>query len=563
MIHAVPSALYFLMLFLPSPQTVTDWILQLADPDPSKRIAACEALWKTGAPAAEALTALEDLAQNDPSEGVKWMASRAAGQIRAALSGAREDEIPASPAAGAPQPKPPTIAQVSAETTAEQSARLGLLIGSHDGQGIRIVGVAAKSPAGRAGLESGDIILEMGDTKFYDAKTSRADFASFTRSLLPGVSVRLLVQRGRHRFETSITPEKPEMGTEKAALAKAAYDEGRRRMEARDYAGAAALFEKAISQVPFAPSYYAALAESFFRRQDSNGEIDALKRGVAAAPSYSLYSLLGIACRAGGRFDEAIDAFDKAIAVMPPDVKDIEVYQQFGFCRMKKRQYREALALFETAYSINPRSPAAVYFLGGCHDVLDNRDQAMRFYRDYLALRHSNNDWNKYAERRLRALQGKERSGPSTADQLIGIVDTIVRDVARVNAPAPAEVFNSQGGIAAPHRSPDAAGTQWEQQELGFTATWTRQGKSNEWIASWARGCTRSLITMEVNGNKIKAIRQDQCAYSNGLSATYEGTILPDGTVTGKRTITHAGSGTSQPRDLVGKEQPWSAKIIN
>jgi hypothetical protein len=67
---------------------------------------------------------------------------------------------------------------------------------------------------------------------------------------------------------------------------------------------------------------------------------------------------------------------------------------------------------------------------------------------------------------------------------------------------------------------------------------------------------------MQVNGNEITANRQDQCTYSNGLSATYKGTIMPDGTVTGKRTITNAGNGTVQPKALVNKEQPWSAKIL-
>ncbi len=111
-----------------------------------------------------------------------------------------------------------------------------------------------------------------------------------------------------------------------------------------------------------------------------------------------------------------------------------------------------------------------------------------------------------------------------------------------------------------PGRVPDAAGTQWTQKELGFSGTWTRQGSTKQWIASWPTGCQRSIITMEVSGNRITAERRDDCSFSRGLVASYEGEIKPNGKVEGTRTITNAG--TVQPKELVNQKQPWSAIII-
>ena len=452
--HFAPFILLFCLIVLPTyfcpnlaaQQTVSDWIGQLEDADPSKRVAACEALWKIGAPAAEALPTLDKLAESDPSEAVKWMASRAASQIRASLPSTQQNQqpeapgvAPATPPVSEPLKQQPAVASARpAPAPAPPKVRLGIALGYHQAQGILIADVKPASPADRAGLKAGDVILELGDRTFYGVGATPADVVSYTGSLTPDAPVRLLAQRGDRRFETAVTPETVVQNPQELALAKAAYDDGRKRMQSRDYAGATAFFEQAISHDPSSASLYTALAESYFRRGDSKGELEALKRGVAAASSYHLYCLLGGAYRGAKQFDEAIDAFSKALMVKPPDYKDIALYEQFGFCRMKKRQYREALSLFESAYAINPRSPAAVYFQAGCHDALHDRDQAIRFYRDYLALRHSDNEWNKFAEKRVDSLLKGEEAGSRTADQIIALIDDIARDIISVNRDNPA-----------------------------------------------------------------------------------------------------------------------------
>jgi tetratricopeptide (TPR) repeat protein len=343
---------------------------------------------------------------------------------------------------GQPQiPSQPTpLTQTTPEGAAIRSkSRLGLMIGSHDGQGVKIVDVMVPSPASRAGLRSGDLILELGEKGFYELSASPAGFSAFVSSLPPAQPVRAMIQRGAGRFETVITPEELVLDPQKTAQAKAAYDKGRKLVEARDYAGAVRCFNEAILYDPHQSAIYSALAEVHFKRGDLASEIEALRKGTATAPSYGLYSLLGFAYRRANRFDEGIETFIKAVALMLPNRPDANVFEQLGFCYMKKRRYREALASFESAYQANPGSPAATYFLGGCHDVLDDRDQAVRWYQAYLDLRHNDEKWNQYARRRLDTLRRGPRTQSKAADQLLTILDAFIDGLAQARGGQPAQ----------------------------------------------------------------------------------------------------------------------------
>ncbi len=330
--------------------------------------------------------------------------------------------------AAAPQPAPQPLPSPQTQNLAAPApsrCRIDLIIGSHDGQGVKVLEVSTLSPAARAGLRSGDILLELGNTGLYETRIPPARVGKMLESLQPGRPVRLSVQRGASRIEMFVTFEA--FDPRKTELSKSAYDEGRKLMDAGDYAGAAVHFNEAISHDPSQSAAYTGLAESYYRRGDITGEMDALKRGVSAAPSYNLYRLLGFKYRETNQFDAAISAFNRAVALMRSNAKDAAVFEQLGFCLMKKRRYKEALPALDAAYGINSRSPATVFFLGGCHDSMKNRNQAVQLYRAYLALGDSNADWNQYAQRRLDALTKNPRGTAGAVDQLIDVLDGLIR----------------------------------------------------------------------------------------------------------------------------------------
>jgi tetratricopeptide (TPR) repeat protein len=337
-----------------------------------------------------------------------------------------EEQAPAQESRPVVAARLPAEPQVLSAPTSPR-AYLGLVLTTHEGHGVRVLDVAADSPASRAGLRAGDVLLELGNTGFYETRAPAQRFGSIAGALPPGQPARLLVQRGTGRFETAVTPDDMNTIRQGSDQARALNEQGRKRMEAGDHAGAAAYFNQAISLEPRQSAHYSALAESHYRRGDLPGAIKALQRGVASAPQYRLYALLGFNCREAERFDEAIDAFSKAAALMPADSMDIAVFEQLGFSLMKKRRYADALHAFEAAYKINPKSAGAVYFLGGCHDVLKNREPAMAFYTAYLKLNHNNRDWNKYARRRLDALTKAPRGGGDTGEKLLEMLDGLVK----------------------------------------------------------------------------------------------------------------------------------------
>jgi tetratricopeptide (TPR) repeat protein len=334
------------------------------------------------------------------------------------------------PPAASVQAPAATQAPVSSKAPTTPAARsyLGLVLAGNEGQGVKVLDVAADSPASRAGLRAGDVLLELGSTGFYQAGATARQFGTLASALPPGQSARLLVQRGTSRFETALIPDDMNAIRQGSDKAGTASDQGRKLMDKGDFKGAAGYFEQAISLEPRQAAHYSALAESYDRRGDLPGAIKALQRGVAASPQYSLYALLGFKCREAERFEEAINAFSKAATLMPADVKDIAVFEQLGFSFMKKRRYADALSAFEAAYKINPKSPTAVYFLGGCHDVLKNREKAISFYSAYLTLSHDNNNWKKYARRRVEFLTKNSGGGSETGEKLFQILDGLIKE---------------------------------------------------------------------------------------------------------------------------------------
>lgn len=74
----------------------------------------------------------------------------------------------------------------------------------------------------------------------------------------------------------------------------------------------------------------------------------------------------------------------------------------------------------------------------------------------------------------------------------------------------------------------------WDASENGWTGVWTRRGQSNQFDAVWHKGgaTVKALLTLTVQGNSVKIQRR---ASSDGVSdREYEGTISPDGSVSGE-----------------------------
>jgi hypothetical protein len=87
--------------------------------------------------------------------------------------------------------------------------------------------------------------------------------------------------------------------------------------------------------------------------------------------------------------------------------------------------------------------------------------------------------------------------------------------------------------------------------EAGITGRWVRRGNSETWDGNWANGAA-AILTISIAGDKVRIGRKDVGGPSTGLTAIYEGTLAPDGTLQGTETVTSPGQMT----------QKWQGRIV-
>jgi hypothetical protein len=246
--------------------------------------------------------------------------------------------------------------------TGELEAYFGVLIGKHQGQGVLISRVNPGSPAERAGLLPGDVILEFGDATFYRSGVESSELAALMAARSPGRPVRVLFDRGTKRLQCQIVPEAKDRASIDAIrqnLFLANYQEG-------EALWAAGKYHKAIPFLQQATDY---------NSRDSRS-----------------WMLLGFSYLQRGREAEALDAYSKALALMP-------------------------------------ESPAARYSVAYCHDLLGNREQAAAYYQAYLSAPDQDQQRIKRAQKRLNSFSRKEKQAVDWGTLLIDVASAVTQEV--------------------------------------------------------------------------------------------------------------------------------------
>ena len=79
-----------------------------------------------------------------------------------------------------------------------------------------------------------------------------------------------------------------------------------------------------------------------------------------------------------GKFDEAIDAFDKAIKY---DKSNCEAYYLRGCAKINAKRYKEALVDLERAIELKPDYADAYFNMGRVYYILQDEDKACEYYK--------------------------------------------------------------------------------------------------------------------------------------------------------------------------------------
>jgi S1-C subfamily serine protease len=96
------------------------------------------------------------------------------------------------------------MAGTGGETEGVRRATLGVIPEygeEEDGKGVKIAGTSTGTPAEKAGLRSGDVVLKLGDKP----TSTLMELSTVLAAHKPGDKVKLVYRRGGKQMETEIT----------------------------------------------------------------------------------------------------------------------------------------------------------------------------------------------------------------------------------------------------------------------------------------------------------------------------------------------------------------------
>lgn len=236
-----------------------------------------------------------------------------------------------------PQPQP----QKETKPIPEKKAYLGVQIQKYDGEGIKIIRVTPESPAYFAGLQSGDIILEMENRQFYQTAIEPQKFVETIANMPTIKPLRFFIERDTKRFDAWIKLK--EIDVQQTAIPT-----------------------QLQRQFPATPQL----------------PIDNFAKGMELVQQKN--------------YSAAVDHFNKTVGSKPR-----ESYEMLGVCYHHLNRMNEALDYLSKSYKMDDKAPVTVFYLALYNDKIGKAPHAQHYLRRYLSLKHDNASMNDYAKKRL------------------------------------------------------------------------------------------------------------------------------------------------------------------
>jgi tetratricopeptide (TPR) repeat protein len=164
--------------------------------------------------------------------------------------------------------------------------------------------------------------------------------------------------------------------------------QGFQKLEAKDYAGAAKLFDQALKEQPRDTSALSGIIRAYLLTENLKEAQRFIDFAIKEHPSNSeFYLRRGILNNMKGQFRRAIDDFDKAIDFIKgnTDLK-IQIHINRGVANIQDENYSQAYTDFSDALNINPRNPSALNYRAMASYRMGNFSESINDYNKAIDL---------------------------------------------------------------------------------------------------------------------------------------------------------------------------------
>ncbi len=132
------------------------------------------------------------------------------------------------------------------------------------------------------------------------------------------------------------------------------------------------------------PMFAAKLVTEKFEPEAALARISEMEEAVGERYYFHFYK--GQLLLNQGAFDEAIDAFEKALTASPHEQEVPSICSWMGVCLKETGRYREALKILQTGIDIDPEREDIYNLMGFCHYILADHEKAIDAFREVLRL---------------------------------------------------------------------------------------------------------------------------------------------------------------------------------
>lgn len=161
-------------------------------------------------------------------------------------------------------------------------------------------------------------------------------------------------------------------------------EHGNALLQAKDFAGARAEYEKGLAAIPNNAVILRAIAQTYYGEKNLDKAIETLQKVLAIEPTDTTAQLLlGQMQLEKGNLDEG----QATIAKLPPDaIQDSAVYANLGILLLNKKRVDDAWGYFDKAVKLAPTEADNYYYRGLAEMQGKKKAEAKADFQKYLEL---------------------------------------------------------------------------------------------------------------------------------------------------------------------------------